>query len=143
GKFGLVTLKKRFGNVLMPEIELIDVKEKNRKKQMTGHFSDRLLEEMREVLKNGEQIILFQNRRGFSPVVECTTCGVSPQCPNCDVSLTFHQHKNQLRCHFCGYNMSMMQSCIACGSETLDTKGFGTERSEEHTSELQSRENLV
>ncbi len=130
GKFGLVVLKKRFGNVLMPEIELIDVKEKNRKKQMTGHFSDRLLEEMREVLKNGEQIILFQNRRGFSPVVECTTCGVSPQCPNCDVSLTFHQHKNQLRCHYCGYNMSMMQSCIACGSETLDTKGFGTEQIE-------------
>ncbi|CAM3487096.1 replication restart helicase PriA [Aequorivita lipolytica] len=130
GKFGLVTLKKRFGNVLMPEIELVDIKEKTRKKQMTGHFSDRLLEEMREVLKNGEQIILFQNRRGFSPVVECTTCGVSPQCPNCDVSLTFHQHKNQLRCHYCGYNMAMMQSCIACGSETLDTKGFGTEQIE-------------
>lgn len=130
GKFGLVTLKKRFGNVLMPEIELVDIKEKNRKKQMTGHFSDRLLEEMREVLKNGEQIILFQNRRGFSPVVECTTCGVSPQCPNCDVSLTFHQHKNQLRCHYCGYHMAMMQSCIACGSETLDTKGFGTEQIE-------------
>ncbi len=130
GKFGLVTLKKRFGNVLMPEIELVDVKEKNRKKQMTGHFSDILLEEMREVLKNGEQVILFQNRRGFSPVVECTTCGISPQCPNCDVSLTFHQHKNQLRCHYCGYHMAMMQSCIACGSETLDTKGFGTEQIE-------------
>ncbi len=130
GKFGLVTLKKRFGNVLMPEIELVDIKEKNRKKQMTGHFSDRLLEEMREALKNEEQIILFQNRRGFSPVVECTTCGVSPQCPNCDVSLTFHQHKNQLRCHYCGYHVVMMKSCIACGSETLDTKGFGTEQIE-------------
>lgn len=130
GKFGLVTLKKRFGNVLMPDIELVDIKEKTRKKQMTGHFSDRLLEEMQEVLKNGEQVILFQNRRGFSPVVECTTCGVSPQCPNCDVSLTFHQHKNQLRCHYCGYHMAMMQSCIACGSETLDTKGFGTEQIE-------------
>ncbi|SRX76417.1 replication restart helicase PriA [Aequorivita antarctica] len=130
GKFGLVTLKKRFGNVLMPEIELVDIKEKNRKKQMTGHFSDLLLEEMREALKNGEQIILFQNRRGFSPVVECTTCGVSPQCPNCDVSLTFHQHKNQLRCHYCGYHMAMMLNCIACGSETLDTKGFGTEQIE-------------
>ncbi|QQX76588.1 MULTISPECIES: primosomal protein N' [Aequorivita] len=130
GKFGLVTLNKRFGNVLMPDIELVDIKEKTRKQQMTGHFSDRLLEEMHEVLKNGEQIILFQNRRGFSPVVECTTCGVSPQCPNCDVSLTFHQHKNQLRCHYCGYHMAMMQSCIACGSETLDTKGFGTEQIE-------------
>lgn len=130
GKYGFVTLKKRFGNVQMPEIELVDIKEKNRKKQMTGHFSDKLLEEMREVLKNDEQIILFQNRRGFSPVVECTTCGVSPQCPNCDVSLTFHQYKNQLRCHYCGYQMAMMHSCIACGSETLDTKGFGTEQIE-------------
>lgn len=130
GKFGLVTLKKRFGNVLMPDIELVDIKEKTRKKQMTGHFSDRLLEEMQEVLKNGEQVILFQNRRGFSPIVECTTCGVSPQCPNCDVSLTYHQHKNQLRCHYCGYHMAMMKSCIACGSETLDTKGFGTEQIE-------------
>lgn len=130
GKFGLVTLKKRFGNVLMPDIELVDIKEKTRKKQMTGHFSDRLLEEMQEVLKNDEQVILFQNRRGFSPVVECTTCGISPQCPNCDVSLTFHQYKNQLRCHYCGYHMAMMKSCIACGSETLDTKGFGTEQIE-------------
>jgi primosomal protein N' (replication factor Y) len=130
GKFGLVTIKKRFGNVLMPEIELVDIKEKSRKKLMTGHFSDRLLEEMREVLNNNEQVILFQNRRGYSPVVECTTCGVSPQCPNCDVSLTFHQHKNQLRCHYCGYNMAMMHSCIACGSETIDTKGFGTEQIE-------------
>lgn len=130
GKFGLVTLKKRFGNVLMPDIELVDIKEKNKKKQMTGHFSDRLLEEMHEVLKNDEQIILFQNRRGFSPVVECTTCGVSPQCPNCDVSLTFHQYKNQLRCHYCSYHIAMMKDCIACGSHTLDTKGFGTEQIE-------------
>lgn len=130
GKYGLVTLAKRYGNVQMPEMELVDIREKNKRKQMTGHFSDRLLEEMREVLKNGEQVILFQNRRGYSPVVECTTCGVSPQCPNCDVSLTFHQFKNQLRCHYCGYQMAMMQSCMACGSQTLDTKGFGTEQIE-------------
>lgn len=130
GKYGLTLLKKRFGNVLMPEIELVDIKEKHRKKQMTGHFSDRLLEEIRETLANGEQVILFQNRRGYSPVVECTTCGVAPQCPNCDVSLTYHQFKNQLRCHYCGYHMAMQQSCNACGSETLDTKGFGTEQIE-------------
>lgn len=130
GKYGLVELKKRFGNVLMPEIELVDISEKSKKKLMTGHFSDRLLEEMREILKNGEQVILFQNRRGFSPVVECTTCGVAPQCPNCDVSLTYHQNKNQLRCHYCGYHMTMMLKCIACGSQTLDTKGFGTEQIE-------------
>ena len=100
--YGLVSLKKRFGDVLMPEIELIDIKEKHRKRLMKGHFSDRLLEEINEALKNKEQIILFQNRRGYSPVIECTTCGISPQCPNCDVSLTFHQYKNQLRCHYCG-----------------------------------------
>ncbi|RMA64606.1 replication restart helicase PriA [Ulvibacter antarcticus] len=129
-KYGLVHLKKRFGNVLMPEIELVDIKEKHRKKRMKGHFSDQLLEEMTEALANKEQIILFQNRRGFSPVVECTTCGISPQCPNCDVSLTYHQYKKELRCHYCGYHMAMLISCMACGSETLDTKGFGTEQIE-------------
>ena len=127
-RYGLVSLKKRFGNVLMPEIELVDIKEKHRKKLMKGHFSDRLLEEINEALKNKEQVILFQNRRGYSPVIECTTCGISPQCPNCDVSLTFHQYKNQLRCHYCGYHTPKMISCIACGSETLDSKGFGTEQ---------------
>ena len=115
-RYGLVSLKKRFGNVLMPEIELVDIKEKHRKKLMKGHFSDRLLEEINEALKNKEQVILFQNRRGYSPVIECTTCGISPQCPNCDVSLTFHQYKNQLRCHYCGYHTPKMISCIACGS---------------------------
>jgi primosomal protein N' (replication factor Y) len=127
-KYGLVKLNKRFGNVQMPDIELVDIKEKHRKKQMKGHFSDRLIEAMSEALDNKEQIILFQNRRGFSPVVECTTCGIAPQCPNCDVSLTFHQFKNELRCHYCGYSMAMLLSCMACGSETLDTKGFGTEQ---------------
>ena len=114
----------------MPEISLVDIKEKHKKRLMTGHFSDRLLEEIREALSLGEQVILFQNRRGFSPFVECTTCGIAPQCPNCDVSLTFHRHKNQLRCHYCGYHMQMLVSCMACGSETLDTKGFGTEQIE-------------
>ena len=135
-RYGLVSLKKRFGNVLMPEIELVDIKEKHRKKLMKGHFSDRLLEEINEALKNKEQVILFQNRRGYSPVIECTTCGISPQCPNCDVSLTFHQYKNQLRCHYCGYHTPKMISCIACGSETLDSKGFGTEQIELELKEL-------
>ena len=135
-RYGLIILKKRFGNVLMPEIELVDIKEKHRKKLMTGHFSDRLLEEINLTLKNNEQVILFQNRRGYSPVIECTTCGVSPQCPNCDVSLTYHQYKNQLRCHYCGYNIPKMISCIACGSETLDNKGFGTEQIELELKEL-------
>lgn len=136
GKYGLVNLKKRFGNVLMPDIELVDIKEKHRKKKMKGHFSDRLLEEIKETLENKEQIIIFQNRRGYSPVVECTTCGVSPQCPNCDVSLTYHQYKNQLRCHYCGHHMAMLISCMACHSDTLDTKGFGTEQIEVELKEL-------
>lgn len=129
-KYSLVNLNRRFGNVLLPEIEIVNIKEKYRKKRMTGHFSDRLLEEIRETLKNEEQVILFQNRRGFSPVMECNTCGHSPQCPNCDVSLTYHSHNNQLRCHYCGYHMAVQQKCMACGSPELSTKGFGTEQVE-------------
>ncbi len=130
-KYGFVEITKRYNDVLMPDVELIDIKDKLKKKRMKGHFSDRLVEEMTETLKAGHQIILFQNRRGFSPIVECKTCGHSPQCPNCDVSLTYHQYRNQLRCHYCGYNSAMMQDCEACGSQDLDNKGFGTEQIEE------------
>ncbi|MCH7523974.1 MAG: primosomal protein N' [Bacteroidetes bacterium] len=130
-KYGFAELNRRYNDVLMPEIELVDIKDKHKRKRMKGHFSDRLIAEMTDALQEKQQIILFQNRRGFSPIVECTTCGHSPQCPNCDVSLTFHQYKNQLRCHYCGYNMSMLQNCLACGSVDLDSKGFGTEQIEE------------
>ena len=136
GKYGLVELNKRFGNVLLPEIELVDVKEKHRKKRMTGHFSDRLLEMIAEALDNKEQVILFQNRRGFAPVVECETCGVSPQCPNCDVSLTYHNYRKELKCHYCGHRQAMPYNCGACGSEKLNTKGFGTEQIEIELLEL-------
>ena len=136
GKYGLVEMHTRFNNVLPPEVELVDIKEKYRKKRMKGHFSDRLLEEMQSALEEGQQIILFQNRRGFSPIVECLTCGHSPQCPNCDVSLTYHQYKNQLRCHYCSYNMAVQQKCQACGSPDVDTKGFGTEQIEEEVKVL-------
>lgn len=129
-KYGLVELHTRFNNVLMPDIELIDLADKYKRKRMRGHFSDRLIDEMTETLSEGFQIILFQNRRGFSPIVECTTCGHSPQCPNCDVSLTYHQYRNQLRCHYCGYNTPMQANCQACGNVSLDTKGFGTEQIE-------------
>ncbi len=135
-KYGFAELTRRFGGVLMPEINLVDIKTKYRKKEMTGHFSDTLLLQMQDTLKEGEQIILFQNRRGYSPVVECNTCGHSPQCPNCDVSLTFHHYKNQLRCHYCGYHIAMMQKCMACGSVDLNTKGFGTEQIEKELQEL-------
>ncbi|AUC24086.1 primosomal protein N' [Polaribacter sejongensis] len=129
-KYGFVALNRRHGNVQLPKIELIDVKEKQRKKEMKGHFSDRLLKLIQEALDLKEQVILFQNRRGFSPVVECNTCGVSPECPNCDVSLTYHKFRNELRCHYCNYQRAMPNSCGACGSNTLDNKGFGTEQIE-------------
>ncbi|WP_296381739.1 primosomal protein N' [Winogradskyella sp.] len=131
GKYGLVELNTRYNNVLMPDIELVDLADKYKRKRMKGHFSDRLIQEMTETLEEGFQIILFQNRRGFSPIIECTTCGTSPQCPNCDVSLTYHQYRDQLRCHYCGYNSAMLKSCQGCGNSTLDTKGFGTEQIEE------------
>jgi len=135
-KYGFVELNHRYNNVLMPDIELVNIQDKHKRKLMTGHFSDRLIEEMTETLKEGHQIILFQNRRGFSPIVECNTCGHSPQCPNCDVSLTFHQFKNELRCHYCGYHMAMQQQCRACGSVEMDSKGFGTEQVEEEVKAL-------
>ena len=136
GKYGLVEINQRFNDVLMPEIELVDIQDKHKRKRMTGHFSDRLIEEMTEALGAGHQIILFQNRRGFSPIVECTTCGHSPQCPNCDVSLTYHQYKNELRCHYCGYYTAMLKNCMACGSVELDNKGFGTEQVQEEAQAL-------
>jgi primosomal protein N' (replication factor Y) len=136
GKYGFVELNRRYGNVLLPEIELVDIKEKHRKKRMKGHFSDRLLEMITDALNEKEQVILFQNRRGYAPVVECETCGVSPQCPQCDVSLTFHSLRKELRCHYCGYRQAMPHNCGACGSEKLNTKGFGTEQVEMELNEL-------
>lgn len=129
-KYGLAELKKRFGKVIPPKIELIDIKDKHRKKKMTGLFSDDLLEAITKTVENAKQVILFQNRRGYSPILECQTCGHSPQCPNCDVSLTYHRHNNSLRCHYCGYFMAMQKKCMACGSMDLSTKGFGTEQVE-------------
>jgi len=129
-KYGLVEINRRYNNVQLPDIELVDIKDKQKRKKMKGHFSNRLIEEMTEAIADGHQIILFQNRRGYSPIVECNTCGHSPQCPNCDVSLTYHQYRKQLRCHYCGYNSAMQLKCMACGTPGLDTKGFGTEQIE-------------
>ncbi|MCF4102782.1 primosomal protein N' [Gillisia sp. M10.2A] len=129
-KYKLISLNRRFGNVQLPDIEIVDIKEKYKKKRMTGHFSDRLLEEIKITLEEGEQVILFQNRRGYSPILECLTCGHSPQCPNCDVSLTYHNNSNQLRCHYCGYHIAMQKKCMACDSLEITTKGFGTEQIE-------------
>ncbi|WP_281234235.1 replication restart helicase PriA [Flavobacterium gelatinilyticum] len=130
-KYGLVTLTERYKNVRMPEVVLVDLKDKHFRKRMTGHFSDLLIEEMAEALSLGEQIILFQNRRGYSPIIECLTCGHVPHCQQCDVSLTYHKFKNQLRCHYCGYSIAKPTNCHSCSSIDLSTKGFGTEQIEQ------------
>ena len=135
-KYGLVEINRRYNNVQLPDIELVDIADKHKKKRMKGHFSDRMIEEITEALDEGYQIILFQNRRGYSPIVECNTCGHSPQCPNCDVSLTYHQYRKQLRCHYCGHTNAMLQKCMACGTHNLDTKGFGTEQIESEAKTL-------
>jgi len=127
-KFGLVEITERYGKVQLPEMTLVDLKDKYFRKQMNGHFSDTLIEEIALALSLNEQVILFQNRRGYSPVVECLTCGHVPQCPQCDVSLTYHKQKNQLRCHYCGYSMANPTHCHSCSSSHLTTKGFGTEQ---------------
>ena len=130
GKYALVELNSRFGDVLLPHIELTDIKDKHKRKRMTGHFSDRLIEGIQESLDKKEQVILFQNRRGFAPVVECETCGYSPHCIHCDVTLTYHKSNNELRCHYCGHRDVLPVACPACGNAHLSTKGFGTEQIE-------------
>ncbi|HTG65316.1 MAG TPA: primosomal protein N', partial [Flavobacterium sp.] len=135
-KYGLVEIKARYGNVMMPEIELVDLKDKYFRKRMTGHFSDVLIEGITTALNLGEQVILFQNRRGYSPLLECMTCGHVPQCQQCDVSLTYHKHKNQLRCHYCGYSIAKPTNCHSCSSIDLTTKGFGTEQIQQELTQL-------
>lgn len=131
GKYGYVSLTTRFGNVCMPEIEVVDIAELKRKKLMNGPFSPLLLREIRQALERKEQVILFQNRRGFAPVVECHVCGWTPQCPHCDVSLTYHKRTNQLTCHYCGFSTSIAQRCPQCEADSLNSKGYGTERIED------------
>lgn len=130
GKYGLVSLTKRYNEAALPEIHLIDLKDKYFRKRMEGHFSDELLIHMQEALAKGEQIMLFQNRRGFSPYIECMTCGHVPQCSSCDVSLTYYKYKNTLSCHYCGYSIAKPTHCHECHSLDLSTKGFGTEQVE-------------
>ena len=129
-KYALVELFERFNNTPLPEVVLVDLKDKYFRKQMNGHFSDSLIEEITTALSLGEQVILFQNRRGYAPLLECITCGHIPQCPNCDVSLTYHKYKNQLRCHYCGHSIAKPTNCHQCSSVDLTTKGFGTEQIE-------------
>ncbi|TWV14133.1 primosomal protein N' [Bacteroidaceae bacterium HV4-6-C5C] len=130
-KYGLVTLHERYKDIRLPEIIPVDIKELNRKKRMNGPFSPLLLEYVREALEQHEQVILFQNRRGFAPMVECRTCGWTPKCQNCDVSLTYHKGLNQLTCHYCGYTTQLPRMCPACDGTDLRNRGFGTEKIED------------
>ena len=136
GKYSLVEMKERYQQIQLPEIEVVDIKELTRKRRMSGHFSPFLLQKMREALENKEQIILFQNRRGFAPMIECRTCGWVPKCKNCDVSLTYHKGLNQLTCHYCGYTYSVPKSCPACGGVELVNRGFGTEKVEDDIKQI-------
>ena len=130
-KYKLVELNDRFGKVLLPEIFCADVKKERKKKSMKSHFTSFLIDHMREVLNIGEQIILFQNRRGYTPYWMCEICNWTPKCVNCDVSLTYHKHSNNLKCHYCSYASKPVGSCSACGSNRLNMLGFGTEKIED------------
>ena len=131
GKYGLVELKERYTQIQLPEILPVDIKELQHKKRMNGPFSPLLLQHIREALEQHAQVILFQNRRGFAPMVECHTCGWVPRCKNCDVSLTYHKGLRQLTCHYCGYTMPVPRRCPACEGTDLRSRGFGTEKIED------------
>lgn len=129
-KYGYAELLNRFGESKLPKIELIDLRKAMNQKEITGDISHKLRDEIQEVLNEGKQVIIFQNRRGFAPVVECMNCGHSPYCPNCDVPLTFHKFSNQIKCHYCGHSQSKPSKCSNCQSLELTTKGIGTEQIE-------------
>ncbi|MBS3773587.1 MAG: primosomal protein N', partial [Bacteroidales bacterium] len=131
GKYGLVELMTRYLDIQLPQILIGDILEAKKKKEMSSHFTPTLIENMDEALKNNEQIILFQNRRGFSPYMQCEQCGWIPECKHCDVSLTYHRRSNNLICHYCGYSVSVPQTCPACESQQIATRGFGTEKVED------------
>ncbi len=130
-KYGIVTLKGRYGGVQSPLIEVVSIAEETKRKTIQSHFTSVLMKEIREALSRKEQVILFQNRRGYTPVLLCTTCGYTPKCINCDVSLTFHKSSAKLHCHYCGYKQEVLNMCPACGSAKIEQKGFGTEKIED------------
>ena len=136
GKYGLVELFQRYKGIELPEIQVVDVKDLQHRKMMNGPFSPYLLNKVREALEHGEQAILFQNRRGYAPVIECKQCGWVPHCQHCDVSLTLHRNLNQLTCHYCGYTYQVPTECPACGCHELRTKGYGTEKVEAEVQDI-------
>ena len=136
GKYGLVRLTTRYSDMQLPDVQVVDIADLQRRKLMNGPFSPLLLTTVREALAKGEQAILFQNRRGFAPMVECKTCGWVPKCQNCDVSLTFHKTMNMLTCHYCGYTYAVPQQCPCCEGKDLRGRGFGTEKVEDSIREI-------
>ena len=130
GKYGLVEMKERYKGLQLPQITMIDLQRQYHRKEMYGHFADPLVDRIREELAKGKQVILFQNRRGYAPVLQCTKCGEAPKCPNCDVTMTYHKATNALVCHYCGHSTRIPRKCPKCGGE-MRTQGFGTERLEE------------
>lgn len=136
GKYGLVTLSQRYKDIQLPTIEVVDIKDLRRRKLMSGPFSPRLIAAVRNALQRGEQAILFQNRRGFAPMIECRTCGWVPHCPNCDVSLTYHKSMNVLTCHYCGYTERVPEQCPNCESKDIKGRGYGTEKIEDEIMEV-------
>lgn len=135
-KYGFVALRKRFGDAQMPAIELVDMKEERKQKKMKQNYSSVMLQAIESALSRQEQVILFQNRRGYSPYLNCADCAWIPKCKNCNVSLTYHQHAGELRCHYCGFKMAVSQTCFACGSPKLKTVGYGTEKLEDDLKHL-------
>ena len=135
GVYGLVSLTERYGGAQLPTIQLVDLKRQYHRKEMYGHFSDPLVERIRETLAEGKQVILFQNRRGYAPQWQCTSCGKPPRCIQCDVPMTLHKRANELRCHYCGYHAPIPTQCPECGGE-MKTIGFGTERIEDEIQHL-------
>ena len=135
GVYGLVSLTERFGGVELPEIQLVDLKRQYTRKEMYDHFSDPLVERIRQTLADNKQVILFQNRRGYAPLIQCTQCGQPPRCVQCDVLMTYHKRANELRCHYCGFHMPVPAVCPDCGGE-LKAIGFGTERIEDEIQHL-------
>jgi primosomal protein N' (replication factor Y) len=131
GKYGYVSLTTRYQDIQLPEIQVVDIGDLQHRKMMNGPFSPQLLAAVRRALERGEQAILFQNRRGFAPMIECKVCGWVPRCTNCDVSLTYHKNTDQLSCHYCGYTYQVPQACPCCGSTELRGRGYGTEKIED------------
>jgi len=136
GKYGLVELFQRYKGIQLPEIQVVDIKDLQHRKMMNGPFSPLLLAKTREALERGEQVIYFQNRRGYAPMVECKQCGWVPHCQHCDVSLTLHRNMNQLTCHYCGYTYQVPTECPACGGRELQTRGYGTEKIEDQLRDI-------